>query len=188
MLPAVDTCDIPDDVDCDTLWTLAEAILDIVHEALVAGQTDQCDIDKFVSIAEPVFGSDGNYASVWLRDVAWSQPAGGAGARMLLPRPRPQYGIKIMETGWPIIAATGGPVQLPEPARMHALAKHSMSHMEMVVRRVNNALRAHTFAAEYGTTFQSIGSVRHTPRQGGTVGWIFDVTLEAQWTPFHRTP
>jgi hypothetical protein len=185
VLPAGETCDIPEDVDCDSFWTLAEAILDIAHQAVVDGQTEQCEIEKFVSVAEPVYGTAANYVSVWLQSVTWA-PAPTSTSKLIMPRPRAQFGIKAMETGWPIAETTGGPVALPDPARMHALAKHSMSHMEMMVRRVNNALRAHTFESEHGAVWQSMGAVNHTPRSGGAVGWIFSVTLEAQWTPFRR--
>jgi hypothetical protein len=170
---------IPAEVCCDTLWRVAEDILHTAHDA-VAGCLPEplCDqLAHFISVAEPTH-PPGDYVSVWLQAV---DPAPGtvtrAGRVNLMPRPRGVFGVKLIETGWPMIASTDGGFTLPEPEVMHMLAKHSYAHAELMMRAVYNSFRERTSPGR-SCGFLATGALEPTQREVGRLGWRFTLTLD----------
>lgn len=188
MLPSEPTCDITDEVCCDSFFELADALLEVVHTAMLDCYDGECEIASFVSVGEPVFTAGGDYVSVWVSSVDWTGLPDGRGGTAHRSRPRVTFGVKVMESGWPTLETAGGPIQVPEPDRMHLLAKHSMAHIELVVRRVNTSVRDHSWELTYGSTYQGLGPVRPTQRTSGLVGWTFTVTMEVEWRPMKPLP
>lgn len=180
-LPTESTGDISLEVCCDSFYEVAEALLDSAYEALADCLGDACkDVAHFVSVNEPTYTNDGNYIAVWLVNLEPTRgPRGTTGSFM--PRPRAKFGFKLMETGYPTLESTAAKITVPDGERIHAIAKHSYSHIEKVIRSVYDDFRSRTLPSGCVCGGAVMGQLRPTARSGGLVGWVWDITLDVCW-------
>lgn len=186
-LPNVPTCDISDEVCCESTFTVAEALLDDAYAALSAACLPEgCGtLSKFVSVGEPSYTDEGEYLAVWLMQLGTAP--GGRGGVHVMPRPRAQFGFKLIEKGYPTLEA-GAVISAPDSERIHAIARHSYSHGEKVLRYIYDRFRERTLPDKRFVTFQSMGTLVPLARTSGQVGWKFDITLDIEWTAFGPMP
>jgi hypothetical protein len=181
-LPTNPPGEIPTDVCCDSFFEAAEALLESAYDSLAECLGDACrDVAHFVSVNEPTFTGDGNYISVWLRSMNPTAGPNGARGRAIMPRPRATYGFKLVETGYPTLESSGAGILPPFGDHVHAVARHSYSHMEKITRTLYNDFRSRTLPSGCQCGGAELGAIRPTIRSGGIAGWIWDLTLDVCW-------
>lgn len=173
MLPSVETCAITDEVCCTRLWDNAETLREIAAEALDECMADGCaPIASYVGVFDPTYSNDGNYLAVWLADA--SPVITTSIAASAFPRLRYTYVVKLVESGWPTLGASGATLSIPEAERMQALSRHAYSHIEKVYRALSRSISEHTFPCQSA----QITGFRPTMRAAGLVGWQISILME----------
>jgi hypothetical protein len=183
-LPLAYDCDDCDDVCCDVLFTLASLLAqtcaDAVNDCL---PVDVCEpVDWFVPVGFEEDHAPGDAVTVMVanvQDAADSLNNEQLGALALV---RVDFVVRLLETGYPMMVTNGNVFEVPDPTLVHRAAKHSMGHMEAMLRAVRNGLRRPSLPmwrphVPVGTI---VGDpvpqpVRPIPPQRGLVGWTFTI-------------
>lgn len=181
-LPTNPIGDIPTDVCCDSFFEVAETLLETAYDSLAECLGDACnDVAHFVSVNEPTYTGDGNYLAVWLKQMVPTAGPRSNGRSPVFPRPRSTYGFKLIETGYPTLESNGAAILPPDGQHIHAVARHSYSHMEKVTRTLYNEYRSRRLPSGCECGRAEIGNIRPSLRSGGTAGWLWELTLDVCW-------
>ena len=170
----------PDPVCCESIYGKANDLLAVVQQALCdCCGPDECGkFQGFVGVGnEPQMGAI-DYVAVWMVRVTAAPSSALAQNTMLLPRFRFQYAVKIHETGFPLLSPQA---DAPDPAAVDHASHVHLSRVEVVLRRVLNAMR--TGGLVNAGSFQSFDGLTPRPRDAGGVAHVFEVTLEHDWLP-----
>lgn len=171
-LPPSD-CEIPSDVVCHSWYDAVSGIVGIAHAAIVP-QLNVADCDRFVgyvTVGEPN-NPVGDYVAGWVVSL---DPRG---RNQQFPMASLTVGVRIMETGWPMVNEDGSG-SVPTFEELNAVALHSFSHAESAMRAVYNALRTRQLAC--CGSFTSMGPTVPVRPSGGLTGWQFTVTVDLDW-------
>lgn len=121
-------------------------------------------MDAFVSHSTPI--GHGHYVAVWLMRQRFTT------SRTNLPLPIPTFGIRYVEPGFPRLGPQGKP---PDRADLDAAARHSYSHLQVMI----DAVVGYKMSPTRQTVCNSVAIDRAAPDpiQAGYSGW----TIEATW-------
>lgn len=172
-LPRSD-CDISGDVCCTSIYDAISAVVGVAHAGVVACLGEAlCDsVTGYVSIAQPN-NPTGDYVAGWMVSMDARAGANAAQQGMMLVVPTLTIGIRLMETGYPMVNEGGGGT-VPSFNQLNAISLHAYSHAEMMYRRVLNALVTRQISC---CGFQAIGPLVPVEPSGGLVGYQFTVTV-----------
>lgn len=178
LLDTGDECEIDDTVCCNTLYDIAEHILDTVHTAiLVCTPTPPgcAPLLKYVTLG------DGDDMIVDALTVAYQGIGTIEDVQATVTVYSVDYKVLLRESGWPTATVDGTVIRPPDPAIQNALARQVYSHMETMMRKLRWMAQAgHRRMAPVGTSYvrARLSNMTPLPPQAGVVGADITVTVE----------
>lgn len=177
----------PQDPCCDHFYRIAANILEIAHTAVV-----QCMIgldcigplEGYVSVGSRINDPVSDYLVVSLLSVA--PPQSAANSKMFIPYYRAAYQVRLLESGWPIFQSDGTDMLPPTGDQYTYASRFSFAHAQVMFKAVNNALMRNELNpfCDAGC-YQQISALLPVEPSGGSVGWQFNVTVDADvMTPY----
>lgn len=168
-------CDISLDVCCDTFFSIAEGILDIVLPAVnncivESACVDMPAIEGYVTMGGSVQDPVPNYLVVSLLTLQASPGSRDRGGGMQMPLWRAQFQVRLLESGWPTAESDGEQIWVPSTSIVHDIARHAYSHGEAMFRALANALETKRLGGQACTYAAMLPMVPIEP-SGGSVGW-----------------
>jgi hypothetical protein len=179
MLGQWDCGDHPCFEECESYNGILRDVLKVAYEAVCQDMPDDfCgQFTGFVAVNEPV-APGGDYVATWIQDVSPYNPRNTEVGRMqVFPRFLMAVGVKLLETGWPMISAGDG---LPPLTDVNAAALQANSHAERVSRALINAV-ARNAVGDNGCLFRGMGRMAPVAPSAGMVGWTWAVQVEVPW-------
>jgi len=179
-LPDAYDCDDCDDPCCDSLFTLADRWRIVATDAINAClPVDICgEIESFVAVdfeADDPLG-DGLSVAVTNIDIVGDTRANDqVGALMVT---RADLVLRLLETGYPpTVESEGDRILGPDRGAVHRASKHSIGHMEAILRATLNGIKPPRAPMwrDYVAPGFVVGVVpqpmRPIPPSAGLVGW-----------------
>jgi len=182
MLGKWDCGGVPCDEECSVFNQMLRDVIAVAYNAVCRDMpTEFCQqFTGYVTVGEPSNPS-GDYIAAWIQDVSPYNPRNNQQtALQRIPRGLMAVGVKLLETGWPMIGETS-PRALPSLETITGVAMESNAHAERVSRALWNAVVTRQMLENCGCCFMGMGSMRPVPASGGMVGWVWTVQLEVPW-------
>jgi len=179
-LPDAYDCDDCDDPCCDSLFTLADRWRIVATDAWTAClPVDVCEsIDSFVAVDFEADDPIGDSVSVAITNIDVVGDARSLDQSGQLSIVRADLVLRLLETGYPPTVSSEGDIILgPDRPAVHRASKHSIGHMEAILRATLNGIKPPraTMWRDYVAPGFVVGVVpqpmRPIPPSMGLVGW-----------------
>lgn len=173
----------PGDVCCDSLFAIAENILEIAHTAVVGCSVTDCELPGlagYVSMGTQINDPLADYLVVSVGQV-FPAPANNSTGVMHLPLYRVSFQVKLLETGWPMPTGDGEEIIPPPPDLVHNVTRHAYAHGEIMYRALANALARKQLVPDCHDCYQAITPLTPVEPSGGTTGWLCTITTGLDW-------
>lgn len=180
-LPTIEECQLEPDPCCQSIWRIADGLLQHVYADLIACLPTPagCDapvLDGFVSHGPPAV-TTGDYLAVW---VAGIQPdfrsLSPAGSIIGPAQMRATWNVRLLEEGYPSIEG-GTTITEPTVQYLNAVNRHLYGHGEVMLRSAINS-KAVVFGDCTSIAFSEMRAL--TPGSGsafaGTAGFELSIT------------
>jgi hypothetical protein len=180
MLPPAD-CLVSEEVCCTSLFDIANNILAGLYEAMLeCYQPSFCNQGGLIAYVTMGTGDDLVYDALSV-SVESMRPSDGTVNRNAMSPMKlllVTFGVRLIESGWPMAQEENGEIFVPDPVEQNAIARHSYAHGERMYRKLLH------MATSGGLVPQGMACSNAVVDQllpmnpaGGTVGWRTSVTL-----------
>lgn len=176
MLPSPDgPCGDPGFEPCCSSWhDLASSLLGAVTEKIneCIGHLDCLgELRSFVSIGEPQSAAS-DYIAVWINLITPSSTLSPEARRLGLGLKRIEFGIKMMETGWPMGGSDGTELYERSDEHVQFVGRHAYGHLQVVMDA------AHAWGRARKCKSVGFSRIQPVPPSGGSVGWLVFLGVE----------
>lgn len=181
MLPDWTCGEISCDVPCTLMNTVVDEVVTLAYNAVCRDMPPEfCSgLTAYVTVAEP-HNPQGDYIGGWVQSMTPYNPRNSqAGGLQIIARTLVAVGLKLLETGWPMIGQPE-PDDIPPLSAVNALAHHVNSHGERIYRALVNACSTRAITPS-GCQYQGMGPMAPVPPAAGMVGWTYAVQLAVTW-------
>lgn len=183
------SCIIPEDTCCNTVFDIAQFVLNTVYDGIIGCMPFDCNgqampLRRYVTLGQ---GDDGIADSLTVAFMG-ANPSTGSfdnnGNLLAVSKYRADYDVRLREAGWPMVSTDGGKLDAPDPVMQMAIARHAYAHGEKMFRVLRNLARGAktTWLSGYpNPAFCTVNQLRTINPQGGIVGMSAVLTVDLPW-------